>query len=487
MTQIIDFDALCKELSGTALIRGDTGYDEARSAWNGEIDRYPALIARCANAADVAAAIGYARSSGLELSVRGGFHGTAGHAICDDGVMIDLSQMCAVEVDPVARRARVGGGATLADLDAATQEHGLAVPAGIISHTGVGGLALGGGLGWLTPLYGLTADNLVSAQVVTADGRTLRAAADEHPDLYWALRGGGGNFGVVTEFEFQLHQVGPLVHVGLLFWTADQGAEVLRLGRDVFATLPANANAMIISTGVPPAPFVPEQYHFTPSYALAVIGFGSAEEHAGLLAPIREALAPLFEFVTPMPYTQLQRMFDDGPWWGIRCYEKALYLDGLSDDAIAVITQHQARKASPRSLLELYRLGGAYARSARTRQPSVAAVATARASSSSGSPQTPSRCLPNVAGSGRSGTRCVPMPPAQVAISTQWPKRMTIGSEPRTVRPSTNGWPGSRPYTTRTTSFIATPTSNLRCSRPDACRVVIQLPVVVPCRQVVVV
>lgn len=361
MTQIIDFDALCKELSGTALIRGDTGYDEARSAWNGEIDRYPALIARCANAADVAAAIGYARSSGLELSVRGGFHGTAGHAICDDGVMIDLSQMCAVEVDPVARRARVGGGVTLADLDAATQEHGLAVPAGIISHTGVGGLALGGGLGWLTPLYGLTADNLVSAQVVTADGRTLRAAADEHPDLYWALRGGGGNFGVVTEFEFQLHQVGPLVHVGLLFWTADQGAEVLRLGRDVFATLPANANAMIISTGVPPAPFVPEQYHFTPSYALAVIGFGSAEEHAGLLAPIREALAPLFEFVTPMPYTQLQRMFDDGPWWGIRCYEKALYLDGLSDDAIAVITQHQARKASPRSLLELYRLGGAYA------------------------------------------------------------------------------------------------------------------------------
>lgn len=361
MTQIIDFDALCKELSGTALIRGDIGYDEARSAWNGEIDRYPALIARCADAADVAAAIGYARSSDLELSVRGGFHATAGHAICDDGVMIDLSQMCAVEVDPVARRARVGGGATLADLDAATQAHGLAVPAGIISHTGVGGLALGGGLGWLTPLYGLTADNLVSAQVVTADGRTLRAAADEHPDLYWALRGGGGNFGVVTEFEFQLHEVGPLVHVGLLFWTADQGAEVLRLGRDVFATLPANANAMIISTGVPPAPFVPEQYHFMPSYALAVIGFGSAAEHAGLLAPIREALAPLFEFVTPMPYTQLQRMFDDGPCWGVRCYEKALYLDGLSDDTIAVITEHQARKGSPQSLLELYRLGGAYA------------------------------------------------------------------------------------------------------------------------------
>jgi FAD/FMN-containing dehydrogenase len=366
MTQTADIEAFSAGLSGAALVRGDDGYDEARSAWNGEIDRYPAVIARCRSAADVAAAIEFARQRDLEISVRGGFHNTAGTAICDGGVMIDLSQIRDVTVDPATRRARVGGGATLADLDAATQVHGLAVPAGTVSHTGVGGLALGGGMGWLTPLYGLTADNLVSAEVVTADGCRLRAAADENSDLFWALRGGGGNFGVVTEFEFRLYPVGPIVHVGLFFWGPDQGAEALRLGWDVFATLPADANAMIISANAPPAPFVPQQYHFTPCYGLAVVGFGSAEEHAHVLAPIREALAPLFEFVTPMPYTQLQQMFDEAARWGVNCYEKALYLDALPDEAIAVITAHQARKTSPHSMVHLFRLDGAYAEAGET-------------------------------------------------------------------------------------------------------------------------
>jgi FAD/FMN-containing dehydrogenase len=360
MMQITDIEVLRTQLSGVVLTRGDTGYHEARSAWNGEIDRYPAVIARCAGATDVAAAIGFARQHGLEISVRGGFHNTAGTAICDDGLMIDLSSLRQVEVDPAARRARVGGGATLGALDAATQAHGLAVPAGIVSPTGVGGLALGGGMGWLTPLFGLTADNLVSAEVVTADERRLRAAADENPDLFWALRGGGGNFGVVTEFEFQLHPVGPLVHLGMFFWGLDQGVEALRLGQDVFATLPGNANAMIISANAPPAPFVPEQFHFMPGYIVVVVGFGSAEEHAGVLAPIRAALPPLFEFVTPLPYTQLQQMFDEDARWGLNYYEKALYLDRLSDDAISLITEHQTRKTSPRSMLELVRLDGAY-------------------------------------------------------------------------------------------------------------------------------
>jgi FAD/FMN-containing dehydrogenase len=359
--QTADIEALRAQLSGAVLTRGDTGYDEARSAWNGQIDRYPAVIARCAGAADVAAAIGFARQGGLEISVRGGFHNTAGTAICDDGLMIDLSPLHHVEVDPAARRARVGGGATLGALDAATQAHGLAVPAGLVSHTGVGGLALGGGMGWLTPLFGLTADNLVSAEVVTADGRQVRAAADENPDLFWALRGGGGNFGVVTEFEFQLHPVGPLVHLGMFFWGLDQGAEALKLGRDVFATLPGNATAMIISANAPPAPFVPEQFHFMPGYIVVVVGFGSAEEHAGVLTPMRAALPPLFEFVTPLPYTQLQQMFDEDARWGLNYYEKALYLDRLSDDAISLITEHQARKTSPRSMLQLVRLDGAYA------------------------------------------------------------------------------------------------------------------------------
>ncbi len=361
MTQITDIEVFRADLSGTVLTRGDNGYDEARSAWNGAIDRYPAVIARCGSVADVAAAIGFARLGSLEISVRGGFHNTAGTAICDDGLMIDLSPLRHVEVDPATRRARVGGGATLGDLDAATQVHGLAVPAGIVSHTGVGGLALGGGTGWLTPLYGLTADNLVSAEVMTADGRRRRAAAAENPDLFWALRGGGGNFGVVTEFEFRLHPVGPVVHLGLFFWGLDQGTEALKLGRDVFATLPGHANAMIIGTHVPPAPFLPEQCHFMPGYILVIVGFGSAEEHGRVLAPIREALPPLFEFASPTPYTQLQQMFDEGARWGVNCYQKALYLNELSDEAIAVIIERQACKISPRSMLELLRLGGAYA------------------------------------------------------------------------------------------------------------------------------
>jgi FAD/FMN-containing dehydrogenase len=361
MTQTSNIEAFGAALSGTALVRGDDGYDEARSAWNGEVDRYPAVIARCRNAVDVAAAIEFARQGDLEISVRGGFHNTAGTAICDGGVMIDLSLIRQVRVDPATRRARVGGGATLADLDAATQMHALAVPAGTVSHTGVGGLALGGGMGWLTPLYGLTADNLISAEVVIADGSRVRAAVDENPDLFWALRGGGGNFGVVTEFEFRLHPVDPMVHVGLFFWGPDQGAEALRLGWDVFVTLPADANAMIISGNAPPAPFVPQQYHFTPCYGLAVVGFGSAEEHAHVLAPIREAVAPLFEFVTPMPYIRLQQMFDDEARWGVNCYEKALYLDALPDEAIAVITEYQGRKTSPQSMLHMFRLDGAYA------------------------------------------------------------------------------------------------------------------------------
>ncbi|MGH3981340.1 MAG: FAD-binding oxidoreductase [Pseudonocardiaceae bacterium] len=361
MIKVTGIESLRAVLSGVALMSGDQGYDEARSAWNGEVDRYPVVIARCRSAADVGAAIEFARQRDLEISVRGGFHNTAGTAICDGGVMIDLRPIHEVTVDPVTRRARVGGGATLADLDAATQLHGLAVPAGTVSHTGVGGLTLGGGVGWLTPRYGLTVDNLISAELVTADGRRLRAAADENPDLFWALRGGGGNFGVVTEFEFRLHPVGPMVHVGLFFWGLNQGTEALRLGWEVFATLPADANAMIISGNVPPAPFVPAQYHFTAGYGLAVVGFGSVEEHAHVLAPIREALAPLFEFVTPMPYTQLQQMFDKEARWGVKCYEKALYLDALPDEAIAVITEYQVRKTSPQSMLHLFRLDGAYA------------------------------------------------------------------------------------------------------------------------------
>ena len=260
----------------------------------------------------------------------------------------------------MGRRARVGGGALLCDMDAATQAHGLATPGGLVSHTGVGGLTLGGGMGWLTRQFGMAIDNLVSAEMVVADGRIVRAAADENPDLFWAIRGGGGNFGVVTSFEFRLHKVGPLIQFGLFFWGLDQGTEVLRMARDVIGTLPHDVNAVIAGLNAPPAPFVPEQHHFRPGYALLVTGFGSAEGHAGIAARIREAVPPLFELVTPMPYVELQQLLDEASAWGHFGYEKSCYVDGLPDDAIAVITDQLPRKSSPPSVLLVYRLDGAY-------------------------------------------------------------------------------------------------------------------------------
>ena len=221
------------EFGGWLLQPGDDGYDAARSVWNGAIDRRPALIARCRSSVDVAAALRCAQRTGLEIGVRGGGHNYGGAAVPDDGLMIDLAGIADVSVDPATRRARCGGGATQAHLDRAAQEHRLAVTGGTISHTGVGGLTLGGGMGWLTGRCGLAVDNLVSAEVVLVDGRCVRASADSHPELLWALKGGGGNFGVVTEFEFQLHPVGPLVHLGLMFWELERASAALRVSRDV--------------------------------------------------------------------------------------------------------------------------------------------------------------------------------------------------------------------------------------------------------------
>jgi FAD binding domain-containing protein/berberine-like enzyme len=354
-------DAVRASFDGDVLTADDPAYEEARRVWNGDIDRRPALILRCATPEQVAQAIEIARRDGIELSVRGGGHNFAGSAVRDDALMIDLSPLDAVSVDPDARRARVAGGATWAALDGATQAHGLAVTGGFISHTGVGGLTLGGGMGWLTRKAGLTIDSLVSAEVVLADGRIVRASADEHPDLFWALRGGGGNFGVVTEFEFALHEVGPLAQLGLLFWPTEQGVEALRLSRDVVAALPEGVGALIAGLSAPPAPFVPEEHHLRPGFALLISSWGSPEEHAELVAPVRDALPPLFELVTPIPYAELQKMFDEGNAWGMHAYEKALYLDELSDDAIDVFVEHLPRKASPLSFVPVFPLGGAYA------------------------------------------------------------------------------------------------------------------------------
>ena len=345
---------------GPVIGPGDPDYDEARKLWNADIDRRPAVIARCASAADVAAAIAYARDNGLEIAVRGGAHSIPGASSVDDGLVIDLSQMNQVTVDPEAKRARCGGGALLGDLDGAAQAHGLAVPAGLVSHTGVGGLTVGGGMGWLSRLGGLTIDNLVSAEVVTADGRILRASDDENADLFWAIRGGGSNFGVVTEFEFKCLAVGPMVRLGMIFWGLDQGTEALRLARDVIPTLPRTINVIIAGLNAPPAPFVPEEYQMQPGYGLVVVGLGAPEEHETAMAQLLEALPPLWAFADMLPYAALQQILDESNAWGFYSYDKGAYIEDLSDEAIQVITEQLPGKLSPLSLLLFYRLDGAY-------------------------------------------------------------------------------------------------------------------------------
>jgi hypothetical protein len=362
MTQTMNgaVEALRAGVSATVLLPNDGAYDDARRVWNAEIDLRPAVIVQCRSAADVSAAVTFAVQHGLEISVRGGAHGTAGHAVVADGVMIDLSQMNSVVVDPQARRASVGGGALLSEVIAATQEHGLAFPMGLIGHTGVGGLTLGGGMGWLTRKHGLSIDNLVSSEIVTADGQIRHASEAQNADLYWAIRGGGGNFGVVTEFEFALHPVGPIVQVALLFWDLDQGNEVLRVARELCTSLPAEVNIVIAGVNAPPAPFVPPEHHLKQGYSLIVVGFGTAEEHAAVVNRARGARPPLWEFVTPMPYVALNQMLDEDNRWGQYDYQKGGQIAELSDAVIDVITAHFPHKLSPASAVLLYLVDAAY-------------------------------------------------------------------------------------------------------------------------------
>jgi FAD/FMN-containing dehydrogenase len=354
-----EVDALRSSFEGKVLTPDDEEYDGARKVWNEEIDRRPALIARCATTEDVVRAVGFGAEQGLELSVRGGAHGVSGAAVVADGLMIDLSLLNHVTVDPEARIARVGGGALLSQLVEAGQEHALATPIGAVGHTGVGGLTLGGGMGWLTRQHGLSIDNLVGCEVVTADGQVLQVDETEHPDLFWALKGGGGNFGVVTEFRFALHPVGPMIQFALLHWPLEQGTAALRRLGEVTESLPPTTNIIFGLVNAPPAPFVPERLHFAPGYAAIVVGFGSEEEHAGVVEQLR-AVEPQIDFLTPMPYTVLQGLLDEANAWGQYDYDKGLYLEHLTDGAISVLTQHAAGKQGVESCVLFYRLDGAY-------------------------------------------------------------------------------------------------------------------------------
>ena len=346
-------------VKGRVVLPGDADYDSVRRIWNGMLDRRPAVIVQCAEAADVFPALQYARASGLEISIRGGGHNIAGNGMCNGGLAIDFSGMRDVRVDAGRRRARVGPGATLADFDAAVQEDGLTTPMGINSTTGVAGLTLGGGFGWLTRKYGMTVDNLVSADIVTADGATLHASDGENADLFWALRGGGGNFGVVTQFEFALHPVGPEVLAGLIVFPLEQARQVLRQYREFVASAPEELSVWAVLRQAPPLPFLAPEVHGRNMIALAVFHTGDIAAGERLVAPLRGFGEPYGEHIGPQPYTQWQQAFDPLLTPGARNYWKSHNFRELSDGAINTMITFAEKLPSPQCEVFLGLVAGA--------------------------------------------------------------------------------------------------------------------------------
>jgi FAD/FMN-containing dehydrogenase len=355
-------DAAHREPTGFAgqlIAPGDPGYDDARKLYNAMIEKRPALIARCAGPDDVAKAIAYARQHGMPVAVRGGGHNGAGLGGVDDGVVIDLSLLRDVEVDPQARTVRVGGGCTWGEVDAATNPHGLATPSGIIGTTGVGGLTLGGGLGHLTRKCGLAIDNLLEAEMVLANGQRVRASADEHPDLFWAIRGGGGNFGVVTSFLFRLHEIDTVI-AGPTFWPVEAAEEVLSAYREFLPGAPRELNGFYMHGAVPPAPPFPEELHGRTVCGVVWCHTGSEEEAAAAMAPFLDALPePLLHGVQPMPHPALQSAFDALYPAGDQWYWRADFVKEIPDEAVRIHARFGADLPTIKSTMHLYPIDGA--------------------------------------------------------------------------------------------------------------------------------
>ena len=344
--------ALRQHHRGDVILPGDAGYDSARTVWNGMIDRRPALIARCADTSDVVAAVRFARAYGLGVAIRGGGHNAAGLAVADGALVVDLTAMHDVAVDPAQRTATAGGGTTWGVFDAATQAYGLATTGGAISTTGIAGLTLGGGVGWLMRSYGLACDNLIAAEVVTADGEIVTTSEDEHPELLWGLRGGGGNFGVVTQLTFRLHPVGPMLG-GLLVHPIERAPEVLRFYREFTASAPDTVTTFCGLMYTPDG---------MPIVGLIAGANGPLDESERALASLRQFGPPIADQIGPMPYTALQQMLDEGFPAGLQVYWRAHFLTGLGDDAIATLTAAYEQVTSPLSAVVLEHLGGAVAR-----------------------------------------------------------------------------------------------------------------------------
>lgn len=327
-------------LDGNVILPDDPRYEEARKIWNAMINKRPSAIIRCGNAGDALRAIRFARENGLEVSIRGAGHNIAGNAICDNGIMIDLSGMKNVRVDPANKRAYVEPGATLGDFDKAVQAYGLATSVGINSTTGIAGLTLGGGFGWLTRMYGLTIDNLISAEVITADGKKVKASENDQPDLFWAIRGGGGNFGVITQFEFKLHSVGPEILAGLIVFPFSQAKQVLTQYREFIEFAPQELNVWVVMRHAPPLPFLPEKVHGEKVIVLPVFYAGEIAEGQKLIQPLRRFGDPHGVHIGPQPYSQWQQAFDGLLTPGARNYWKSHNLAELRDDLLDVIIEY---------------------------------------------------------------------------------------------------------------------------------------------------
>jgi len=363
MTSLITTSEYLQTHFRGALLRpGEEGYEHARRTWNGAIDRRPSLIARCAGADDVQRALRFAREHEEPVTVRGGGHSVAGHAVADGAVMIDLSLMKAVAVDPAARVARAAGGVLWSELDLATQRHGLATTGGTVSHVGIGGVTLGGGFGHLMRRHGLTVDNLRAVELVTADGERRRVDAGHEPELFWGLRGGGGNFGIATAFEYDLHPVGPLVLGGPIYWPLAQAPRVLRFLREFAPEAPDELGMMLMAHRAPPLPFLGVEHYGAPALGLLLVWSGDLAEGERVIAPLRALGTPLGELVRPVPYRALQTLIDGSAPHGTHAYWRSQRVPVLSDAVIDLIVAFVESQTSPLSLLNGWAIGGAASR-----------------------------------------------------------------------------------------------------------------------------
>jgi FAD/FMN-containing dehydrogenase len=349
-------------LGGELVQPGDGTYDEHRKVWNGSIDRRPGLIARCAGVADVRAAVRFGREQGLTVAVRSGGHSFPGLSVCDDGLLIDLGPMKGIRVDPDTLTARAQAGVLLGELDRETQAFGLAVPAGIVTHTGLAGLTLGGGIGWIMRKYGLTVDQLLSVDVVTADGDFVKASADENADLFWGIRGGGGNFGIVTDFEFRLNRLGPEVVAGPVFWAMEDGPEVMRFYRDWIADAPDELMTILVQRRAPALPIVPPELVGKLVVAVAACYAGPVEDGERVVRPLKQFGSPVLDLCRPKPFLAHQAMFDPSFRHGCWYYVRSCDVDALSDDVIDITLEHGRRITSPITSVALWQMGGAVAR-----------------------------------------------------------------------------------------------------------------------------